>query len=392
MRRTAIVIAAVSGMTNLIGMPVTQAGANSETANAAVRGVIVSDRTTPIVNPRRGVSAIVEIAGHGATLTAGDLVCRLDGPPRGDRDKQLQMALAAKESELHALEAEFRAVQQQHGAKRSTLAEELRLAEMDLQGWKDGGFQIERTQLEGVIAVAEARLELMAARMELPAQTTVERLEARVEHTAASSELQVARLKLKYLQDFLHPRKTADLETAVRRSRRHMEQESAAADAELSALKARLEAATHSLELLRERLQQDEAQRTQSTIRAPHDGLLQHGPPIDRGSEGRQLQVGDQIREQQVVATLHDLSRLTVQVRIAEAERDAWVVGTPVHIQVDALPERRFSGTVIRRENDADADGRDLRIRIAETESSRLLRPGMTAEISPGAADAPPEE
>ena len=115
------------------------------------------------------------------------------------------------------------------------------------------------------------------------------------------------------------------------------------------------------------------------TILAPEDGMLIYkkdwrGNPI---KEGSQVSAWDP-----VVATLPDLSKMLSQTYVNEVDIRKIKVGQDVEIGLDAFPEKKLSGKVVKVANVGEqrpnSDAKVFLVSVEVNESDDLLRPAMT--------------
>ncbi len=118
-----------------------------------------------------------------------------------------------------------------------------------------------------------------------------------------------------------------------------------------------------------------------TTIRAPVGGTV-----LAKG-----LRAGELASPGRLVARLVDLERVELQVFVAEPELGRLRVGDTVRVRVSAFPEQRFSGQVIRVDQEAQFTPRDIHlpservrmvfgVRIGLENPQGRLKPGMPAD------------
>ncbi|HXJ90498.1 MAG TPA: HlyD family efflux transporter periplasmic adaptor subunit [Candidatus Binatia bacterium] len=98
--------------------------------------------------------------------------------------------------------------------------------------------------------------------------------------------------------------------------------------------------------------------------------------------------VGDQARPGSAIAQVIDPHELELSGKVSELERAIISVGQPVQIEFDALPARRFRGSITaaagmvqRQFWDTDSAGKyDVSIKLIDADAT--LRPGLTAQIT----------
>ena len=137
--------------------------------------------------------------------------------------------------------------------------------------------------------------------------------------------------------------------------------------------------------------QVEEADRRvkKAVITAPSSGMVVLD--TDWSPEGRRkLQEGDQVRPQQTIISLPDLTSMLVKVNLGEADAPKISIGLSVLIRLEAVPNRVFHGTVKNiaslateplpwERTSSGGKSFDVTIAIKEVEP-KTLKPGMTAD------------
>lgn len=137
-------------------------------------------------------------------------------------------------------------------------------------------------------------------------------------------------------------------------------------------------------------LQLAKVQLAQAQIQAPFDGRVVNVNVLP----------GEWVGPGTPVVTLEDVSRLWVRLDVEETALGPVAMGQPVEIRVLALPGRTYRGRVMevgalgdfainRDVKRGRPDIRTFRVRVAFDQPGPELRPGMTAEVRMGAAEAP---
>ena len=107
-------------------------------------------------------------------------------------------------------------------------------------------------------------------------------------------------------------------------------------------------------------------------LRAPFDGVARM----------RNVSVGAFIGVGTPIVGIEKIDVLKVDFRIPEILLAAVKVGQKVTVEVDALPEQTFDGTIYAIDPAVDVNGRSLWVRAKLTNESNLLRPGLFARIT----------
>jgi multidrug efflux pump subunit AcrA (membrane-fusion protein) len=104
----------------------------------------------------------------------------------------------------------------------------------------------------------------------------------------------------------------------------------------------------------------------------------------------RSVEVGALVSAGTQAYTLADISSVKATFGVPDSVAVQIQPGTAVAITLEALPERRFGGTVNAIAAVADQDTRLFQIEVSLGNEQRLLRPGMIASLSLGPAAAVP--
>jgi HlyD family secretion protein len=115
------------------------------------------------------------------------------------------------------------------------------------------------------------------------------------------------------------------------------------------------------------------------TIRAPKSGMVIY----HREWSGQRRTVGSTINPWDLtVATLPDMSSMLSRTYVNEIDVSRVRAGQVVRIGVDAFPERRYSGTIMRVANVGEqmpnTDAKVFEVLVKVNEYDPILRPGMT--------------
>lgn len=125
------------------------------------------------------------------------------------------------------------------------------------------------------------------------------------------------------------------------------------------------------------------------TIKATQPGFVVYEAPPRWYNTGP-LQEGSDVRSKQVIIQLPDLSRMGVEVKIQEAQIDLIAPGQPANITIDAMPDRHFTGKVLKKAvlpssqswwANPDLKVYETNIELDDSNEDHTLRPGMTATV-----------
>ncbi|TFH75046.1 HlyD family efflux transporter periplasmic adaptor subunit [Gammaproteobacteria bacterium LSUCC0112] len=166
----------------------------------------------------------------------------------------------------------------------------------------------------------------------------------------------------------------------------------AEAAAELAQAEARYKSAVQRLELEAQRLADLNEQLAMTVIRAQRPGLVVYGSADTgqpfRGGNQEPIQEGATVRERQAILTIPDMTEMAVRVNIHESSVQRVAEGQTVSVRIDAFPDMRLTGQVIKVAVVADSGNAfmnpDLKVypTIVRIDGEHdWLRPGMTAEV-----------
>ena len=226
----------------------------------------------------------------------------------------------------------------------------------------DAGSELQRTSAEAETGTAEKQFAVEKAR----------------------SEEEKAKIAASVPKDLLALREYQDRQLALRR-----------AETELAKAREDLDAATRggardvgvkkiALEKTQREIHTAEGAIEALTLRAPRAGMVLIG---DHPWEGRKLRVGDTVWVGMKVASLPDLSAMSVQASLSDVDDGRIQPGMPVLCTLDAYPDQVFKGRVadispVARESRRSPLLRYFPVRIKLDRSDpQRMRPGMSVRV-----------
>lgn len=144
--------------------------------------------------------------------------------------------------------------------------------------------------------------------------------------------------------------------------------------------KSEYDVAEASFDAARARVKQQEAVIKRKVIRAPFAGL----------SGIREVSLGQYIEAGMPIVSLQALNPIFVDYTLPERYLTRVQPGQTVKVQMDAIPDRIFTGEVSAVNSGIDTGTRTLKVRATLDNSDNLLRPGMFAEVETITGDAEP--
>lgn len=123
-------------------------------------------------------------------------------------------------------------------------------------------------------------------------------------------------------------------------------------------------------------------------LKAPSDGTITLDAIWHDGSEGP-FKAGDRVWSGASIAELPDASTLHIAAHVDETERGRLALAQAATIQLDAIPDRQFTGKIERIGTIATTDfssgwpfSRNFNLDLAIDQDDSRFRPGMTVQIS----------
>ena len=129
--------------------------------------------------------------------------------------------------------------------------------------------------------------------------------------------------------------------------------------------------AENSLKVMEASLALATARLNKMEIRAPFSGQIGL----------RSVSVGDYVKEGQDMVNLESIDPLKVDFRVPEIYLKQVQVGQKLEVSLDAMPGRKYEGTVSAINPLVDAAGRSIVIRAQVRNADTQLRPGMFARV-----------
>jgi HlyD family secretion protein len=218
--------------------------------------------------------------------------------------------------------------------------------------------QARLTEEEDVTAVMKARFDVETAKLDAGKQEIVSKIEG------AEANLKVADAEQK-----LH-----EVEAKLKSDR--------------AVNKATIESITEARKKAAYDVQRAEHALTKMVLQAPSTGMISLVPIWHPGGEAP-FKPGDRAWPGAPIAELPDVSTLRVSARADETERGRLATKQSVTAQLDAIPDRQFTGDIDQISTIATIDfsagwpiPRNFNLEIALDQADARLKPGMTAQLT----------
>ena len=136
-------------------------------------------------------------------------------------------------------------------------------------------------------------------------------------------------------------------------------------------------------------VQRAESALEKMTLKAPASGMVSLIPVWHGPEERKPFKPGDSAWPGAPMIEIPDASTLRVSARVDETERGRLSIKQPVTVQLDAIPDRQFTGNIEQISTIATEDfsagwpiPRNFDVRITLLQTDPRLKPGMTAQIT----------
>jgi HlyD family secretion protein len=304
-------------------------------------------------------TTILDIVPEGTMVQPGDVLIKLDSSALEiDRTTQMIVCSNSKAALIQAQKAYDTAIitkkeymEGQHQQLVQTAENEQFIAKEDLSRAKEYAAYSERLAAKGYITTQQLEADRFA-----------------VEKTKKAVE--IAETKLDVLTRFTKEKMLTQLESDIRTT------------------EAKLEAQTASHKLEMGHLSWIEGQLEKCVIKSPQAGQVVYANVTGyHGSKEVIIDVGEVVRERQVLIYLPDTKRMQVVARINEGKVALVSHGMPAKIRLDAFPDMELTGKVERVDEFPAPNSfmgssvKEYETIVSIDEAPPGLRPGLTAEV-----------
>jgi HlyD family secretion protein len=214
------------------------------------------------------------------------------------------------------------------------------------------------------------------------------------------AEYDMAVLDKELLEKYTWRKQQKTLESAVEEARRELERVKSQAAASLAQSDAELAKSQAQLALQQTRLTKVEEQLKNTKMKAPRAGMVVYPKAEPYRGQQQVMEVGAQVRYQQILLQLPDLSELVVNTKVYESEVSKVKVGQQARIRVQALAQVLGEGQAPVLQGEVtkigilpdygdrwlnpDQKTFNVSVRVSETRQQIVsqLKPEMTAEVT----------
>ncbi len=331
---------------------------------------------------------------------AGDICCELDSSTLVEREKEQQIKVTTARANLEKAEKdlEIQETTNQSDLAKAKLAEELAQLSMVAYTSEGGEYEQQLQELQGNIKNIEEELALNREEYERMLDqarlgyATVNALEQkRVALTRSQIQLSSQMGALSVLEKYTRPKMVKELAQTAEDSRLDTTRTRLEGEAAMSQMRAAFDAAALTMTVEEEKLLLYRRQIKACRLVASQAGeVVYASQQSSRGSQPVVIEEGAAVRERQAIVNLPDLDQMKINARIHESRISRVMIGQPVEIEVDAIPDDPYRG-ILKTVSSVPLPGSWPNTDLKEYEAAieiqsagekiRKLKPGMTAQI-----------
>jgi len=349
-------------------------------------------------------AVITEIVKEGTYVKEGDILLKL-------AEDELETKIQDAEDAANTAQSTHIAAQANLEIKISASNSEIdkadlavKLSELALQAWEKGEVVSRRKDLELALETTEMDYQRLFDKYEeakeLIKQQFISQDEFKndeINMIKAKASLEQAKLDAEVYENYEHQQEEAQKRSDVEQAKAERERIAERHTAELQTARADVASKDHQLASRNQRLADLREQLELCAVIAPSDGLVVYAVSLEthrwsRGDRG-DLQVGSEVRKNELVMVLPDVSEMTAEVKVNESLTGLIETGQRVIITSDAVSDVSIEGEVISIGVLAESGGwrdpnrRDYSVKVLLTGTKDLgLKPSMRckAEIYVG--------
>jgi len=321
-------------------------------------GTIKAREKIIIKNEIEGRTSIVSLIPEGTHVKKGDLLIELDASVL--EDSKIDQEIAVQKAYAAFIDAnETLAVVQNQSISDVNVAQlTLEFAIQDLDQYKKGKYPNEETTADNDITLREEELkraeETLTWSQKLYEKKYISQTELMADKlavTRSKNNLELAQNNLSLLEDFTYHRNIAQFTSDVTQAEMALERTERKSRALVIQAEADLKAKELDYKRQKDKFVKIEDQLKKAKIYSPIDAMVIYSTTASRGGfrdRREPMDVGVELTERQELFQLPTAESAMVEVDIHEASLEKVRLGLPVVVTVDALPGKKFFGSVQR--------------------------------------------
>jgi len=361
-------------------------------------GTIKAREQIIITNQLEGRTSIIYLIDEGTKVKKDELLVELDASTM--QDQRIDQDITVRNAEAAYVNAKenMDIVQNQAQSDVELATLTLEFAKQDLSKYKEGEYPNELAKALAEIQLAEEDKTRALEKVEWSRKLYEEKYLSKTElqadelaYSRAEVNLQVAQRDRELLEEYTNKRQIAQLESDVRQADMALERAQAKARANVAQASAELLARKQEYDRQKYKLDKLDDQLSKAKVYAPADGMVIYATSARRGGfhDNREpLDEGVEVFERQELIYLPTATSSMAEVDIHEASLEKVRLGLPAVVTVDALPGKKFMGSVGRIAPLPDPQSMwmnpDLKVYNSDVyleEDDPSLRTGMSCKV-----------
>ncbi len=357
------------------------------------KGELKAGKSVDVKSEVEGRSTIIWLIPEGTEVKQGDLLVKLASNEIEEKVRNHEIKEANATAALEAAQKEYEILLDENASEIRKAELALDNARTDLKKYLEGDWvqaklaaDLEVERAEKVLERAQSDYDDSMKLYEKKFIPRGEMLTDEFDLYQAQVELEKAKLALRILETYTHPKDLRQKESDVSEAEKELERVTKNAAAKKSKQVAEVEAKKAELDFTRQQLTKYKDQQAKTEIKAPAAGLVVYDVGENRWDR-RQITEGSEVFERQTIIKLPDTTTMVVKVRIHEAKTDKIKVGQPARVTVEGLPGRQYTGKITKIAVLADSsnqwlnpDLKEYETEITLDQSDPDLKPGVTAQ------------
>jgi HlyD family secretion protein len=319
-------------------------------------GTIKAREQIIIKNEVEGRTSIIYLIPEGTLVEKGELLVELDASTL--QDNKIDQEIRVQNAEASYINAkESLAVVENQAKSDMDLANlTLEFAQQDLKKYLEGDYPNDLRKAEADITLKEEELtrasETLKWSQKLYEEKYISQTELQADQLAEKRkalDLETAKNNLALLTNFTYQRDLAQLKSDVSQAEMALERTTRKANANVVQAQAELKAKEAEFKRQNDKLEKIIDQIGKTRIYAPADGLVIYATSAQTGGfrgNIEPLDEGQEVRERQELIYLPTAKSSKAEIAVHESNLEKIHTGLPAIITVEALPGKKFFGTV----------------------------------------------
>lgn len=345
-----------------------------------------------IMNQVEGSNVITQIVPEGTYVHKGDILIRLDSSTIKENLEDQMLNVQQAQADLTSAQ-EMKAIQiSQNSADLEAAQVSLQLAKLGLQQYVDGTYpqalanaQTDRQAAEIDLKNKQEDLSQTQALFQKGFVTPADVKTAEQNLVTSQNNLAKAQTALMVLTKYTHPMDLASNKSTLAQAEQRLNTVQRQAASNLAQKEADLLSKQQRLVIQKRRLEHDQEQLNDCTIRASADGIVIYGTSGQR-NVSNPIQEGATVRQRQLLIRLPDTSRMKAVVMINEAQVPQLKIGQRALVTIPGISQpvwgtvTYISPVVDNSQRFWNPDLRQYPVDVTLDKTPEGLKPGSSAQ------------